>query len=82
MTRDLNTTAKPRPGEELDAGRLAAYLRDKLPHLAGSVEVEQFPAGHSNLTYLVRTGGAEYVLRRPPFEIGRASCRERVYVLV
>jgi aminoglycoside phosphotransferase (APT) family kinase protein len=29
--------------------------------------VEQFPGGHSNLTYLVRAGDREYVLRRPPF---------------
>ena len=29
--------------------------------------VEQFPGGHSNLTYLVRHGDHEYVLRRPPF---------------
>jgi aminoglycoside phosphotransferase (APT) family kinase protein len=29
--------------------------------------VRQFPAGSSNLTYLVRLGRAEYVLRRPPF---------------
>src|SRR5262245_3216036 len=30
------------------------------------MEVSQFPGGHSNLTYLVRFGGAELVLRRPP----------------
>jgi aminoglycoside phosphotransferase (APT) family kinase protein len=28
--------------------------------------VEQFPGGHSNLTYLLRFGGRELVLRRPP----------------
>jgi aminoglycoside phosphotransferase (APT) family kinase protein len=28
--------------------------------------VEQFPGGHSNLTYLLRWGGRELVLRRPP----------------
>jgi aminoglycoside phosphotransferase (APT) family kinase protein len=33
---------------------------------AGSLEVEQFPAGHSNLTYLLRCGDWEAVLRRPP----------------
>jgi aminoglycoside phosphotransferase (APT) family kinase protein len=32
-----------------------------------SLEVEQFPGGHSNLTYLLRMGGHEFVLRRPPF---------------
>jgi hypothetical protein len=30
------------------------------------MEVSQFPGGHSNLTYLVRFGGAELVMRRPP----------------
>jgi aminoglycoside phosphotransferase (APT) family kinase protein len=29
--------------------------------------VLQFPKGHSNLTYLVRVGDREVVLRRPPF---------------
>jgi aminoglycoside phosphotransferase (APT) family kinase protein len=53
-------TAPVRPGEELDAAALAGYLRDP------SVEVEQFPNGHSNLVYLIRAGGEEFVLRRPP----------------
>mgnify|MGYP001443758160 CR=1 FL=1 len=30
------------------------------------MEVSQFPGGHSNLTYLVRFGDVELVLRRPP----------------
>jgi aminoglycoside phosphotransferase (APT) family kinase protein len=29
--------------------------------------VEQFPGGHSNLTYLLRFGDQEFALRRPPF---------------
>jgi aminoglycoside phosphotransferase (APT) family kinase protein len=29
--------------------------------------VEQFPHGHSNLTYLLRLGDLEMVMRRPPF---------------
>jgi aminoglycoside phosphotransferase (APT) family kinase protein len=49
-----------RPGEELDTQRLAAYLG------VDTVTVEQFPGGHSNLTYLVRAGERDYVLRRPP----------------
>lgn len=56
-----------RAGEELDPGRLAAWLAERLGPDAGRVEIEQFPAGHSNLTYLVRTSAGEYVLRRPPF---------------
>ena len=53
-------TAAVRPGEELDLVRLAAYLgEDRLT-------LEQFPGGHSNLTYLLHAGLREYVLRRPP----------------
>jgi len=59
-------TAPVRPGEELDLPRLAAYLRDHLDGVGDSVTVEQFPGGHSNLTYLVTTAGRQYVLRRPP----------------
>src|SRR5438093_701977 len=47
-------------------GRLAQYLRRTLA-LEGPVRVEQFPGGHSNLTYLVTVGARELVLRRPPF---------------
>ena len=60
-------TAPIRPGEELDLARLSAYLREKLPGVAEATAIEQFPCGHSNLTYLVRAGTREYVLRRPPF---------------
>jgi aminoglycoside phosphotransferase (APT) family kinase protein len=31
------------------------------------MQVEQFPGGHSNLTYHVRFGPTELVMRRPPF---------------
>ena len=59
-------TAPVRSGEELDVPALAVYLRDKIPGVAESLDVEQFPGGYSNLTYLLRCGGEEYVLRRPP----------------
>jgi aminoglycoside phosphotransferase (APT) family kinase protein len=67
-------TAPIRPGEELDLEALEVYLRTHLPELLpgerlddAGIGVEQFPGGHSNLTYLVRLGGHEFVLRRPPF---------------
>ncbi|TMA38354.1 MAG: phosphotransferase family protein, partial [Deltaproteobacteria bacterium] len=45
--------------------RLAAFLRAQgLP--AEELSQQQFPKGHSNLTYLVGAGGREFVLRRPP----------------
>ena len=65
---DLSDRAFPvRPGEALDAERLAAYLRTHIPGLSGDLVIEQFPAGFSNLTYLLRMGEREMVLRRPPF---------------
>ncbi|MGA8233998.1 MAG: phosphotransferase family protein [Candidatus Acidiferrales bacterium] len=56
-----------RPGEELDLARLELFLLQHFPAATGSIAVEQFPSGHSNLTYLVRLGDREFVLRRPPF---------------
>lgn len=56
-----------RKGEELDEGRLSKYLGSKLPNGPDGINISQFPAGSSNLTYLIRIGGDEYVLRRPPF---------------
>jgi aminoglycoside phosphotransferase (APT) family kinase protein len=63
----LDGSAPVRPGEELDIGRLTAWLAERAPSSGAAVTVAQFPHGHSNLTYLVTTGDAEYVLRRPPF---------------
>jgi len=67
-TRDV------RAGEALEWPRLVAWLRERLPacdipglDVTGEPEVTQFPGGHSNLTYLIRFGGADIVVRRPPF---------------
>src|SRR5258708_40311755 len=74
ITSEMNDTAPIRAGEELNLEALEGYLRLHLAELLpsapldqASIEVEQFPGGHSNLTYLVRLGGHEFVLRRPPF---------------
>jgi aminoglycoside phosphotransferase (APT) family kinase protein len=58
-------TAAVRAGEELDRAALTKYLEDKIEGGA-SLVIEQFPGGHSNLTYLLRTPAREYVLRRGP----------------
>jgi aminoglycoside phosphotransferase (APT) family kinase protein len=55
-----------REGEQIDTQALAGYLRGKLEGVEAGLTVRQFPGGHSNLTYLLETGGREYVLRRPP----------------
>ena len=55
-----------RPGEELNCTALAKYLERNLAEGTSEIEIQQFPHGHSNLVYLVRTDRSEYVLRRPP----------------
>ena len=65
-------SAAVRSGEELDLAVLDRYLRQHLPTRSlefdpiSTIELEQFPGGHSNLTYLIRYGAREFVLRRPP----------------
>ncbi len=59
------------PGPAPAAARSAAAVTDEAARPAAamgspSLLVEQFPGGHSNLTYLLRFGGRELVLRRPP----------------
>ena len=55
-----------RHGEELDLVKLGEWLKSQnLPWQP--LSQQQFPRGHSNLTYLVRVGDRELVLRRPPF---------------
>ncbi len=73
-------TVAVRSGEEIDVAQLANYLRSSSVNSGGDVVVKQFPAGSSNLTYLIRFGDAEYVLRRPPFgntvKSAHDMCRE------
>ena len=61
-------TLPVRAGEELNVESLTDYLRGRIEDVESGITVEQFPSGHSNLTYLLRTrrAGCEYVLRRGP----------------
>jgi len=56
-----------RKGEEVDLESLRGYLIRALDKEISSLEVLQFPAGSSNLTYAVSFDGEDFVLRRPPF---------------
>jgi aminoglycoside phosphotransferase (APT) family kinase protein len=68
MTNDnIDQPRAVRQGEELDIENLSAYLQAQVPDLEGDLTVQQYPGGHSNLTYLLRMGDRELVLRRPPF---------------
>src|SRR5215218_2680175 len=68
MENDLisDRSSPVRIGEELPSERLLEYLTAHLPDVKAPLVVEQFPAGFSNLTYLLRAGDRELVLRRPP----------------
>ena len=55
-----------RSDEQLDVSRVEPWLRAHLPATDGPLAVGQFGGGHANLTYLIRFGDSEYVLRRPP----------------
>jgi len=55
-----------REDEDFDHVAVAAFLRGKLPGAEQPLTVKQFGGGHANLTYLLRYGEQEYVLRRPP----------------
>lgn len=67
MPDERDGASPVRPGEELPLEILQEYLQKSLPGAAGSLVVEQFAHGHSNLTYLLRMGDTELVLRRAPF---------------
>jgi aminoglycoside phosphotransferase (APT) family kinase protein len=67
MDQYVDRTQPVREDEQLDLNLLEPYLRDHFPQIQGPLSVEQFPHGHSNLTYLLRLGEREMVLRRPPF---------------
>jgi len=67
-------TRPVRGGEALDWPRLETWLRERFRTSESVVLdprepmlVAQFPGGHSNLTYQVRFGTTELVIRRPPF---------------
>jgi aminoglycoside phosphotransferase (APT) family kinase protein len=62
----LDGAAPIRSGDELDVAALGRALADRLDGWPAEVTVEQFPAGHSNLTYLVSAGRREVVVRMPP----------------
>ena len=59
-------TVRVRPEAALDLAVVSRFLRPRLPNTDGPLEVVQFAGGHANLTYLLRFGTQEYVLRRPP----------------
>lgn len=66
MAEGTGDAGAVRPGEEIDLARLAAHLRAHVAGLTGAPEVAQFHGGYANLTYMLRFGDREVVVRRPP----------------
>src|ERR671932_711548 len=60
-------TIEVREDEDFDRAAVERYMRENIEGLPeGELEVRRFPSGASNLTYLVKIGDWEGVLRRPP----------------
>src|ERR1041384_2928536 len=74
MSEAHATDTRPvRASEQLDWAALDRFARAQLANVLGAqfdatapLMVEQFPGGHSNLTYLLRFGAHEFVMRRRP----------------
>lgn len=66
--RDFQEETIPvREGEEINKNRLQHFLQSSIDGLPeGELEIRQFGAGHSNLTYALKIGDWEGVLRKPP----------------
>lgn len=74
----LDQPVAVRPGEGLDEPALVAYLREEGLIDAEAIGIAQFPRGFSNLTYLVTAGDLSWILRRPPFGIGKGVAHDVV----
>ena len=74
MSDVIDRAETVRRGAELDLERLRGWLEGQ--GVGGDLEVLQFPRGYSNLTYLLRAGGREIVLRRPPPGVKIASAHD------
>ena len=63
---NFDNPSKVREGESIDLVALRNYLKEVDGAWDQELELKQFPAGYSNLTYWLKIGSVEYVLRRPP----------------
>ncbi len=75
----------PVPADDpIDAGAVAAWMKDNLPGVDGPVTLSKFKGGQSNPTYRVDAGGKAYVLRRQPFGklLPSAHAVDREYKLI
>ena len=66
-TAPLDQPGAVRDENSFDPLRILPFLKSRIPDLAdGPLELKQFQGGASNLTYLLKIGERETILRRPP----------------
>src|SRR5688572_14945770 len=65
----MSALAPVRDADQLDWAAIDAYVRTHAPLILDAPlrDVQQFTNGSANLTYLLRFGDRQVVLRRPPF---------------
>jgi aminoglycoside phosphotransferase (APT) family kinase protein len=76
MTGTLDQARQVREEDQLDVARVDTFLKQHIDGLQGLPTISQFPGGASNLTYLIRYGDRELVLRRPPAGIKAKSAHD------
>lgn len=76
MSTAIDETREVRAEDQLDLAAVDAFLKQRMADLQGSPEIRQFPGGASNLTYLIRYGDRELVLRRPPAGVKAKSAHD------
>ena len=63
----LDQPGAVRDENNFDPARILPFLKSRIPGLSdGPLELKQFQGGASNLTYLLKVGEREMILRRPP----------------
>lgn len=76
MTAAMDQARHVRDEDQLDVGKVDAFLKRHVAGLHGEPTVAQFPGGASNLTYLISYGERELVLRRPPTGVKAKSAHD------
>ncbi len=72
----LDEASGIRKGEELPENKIKAYIQSKIDGIDDPITIQQFPSGHSNLTYLIIAGKRRMVLRCPPHGTKAASAHD------
>jgi len=76
MTATVDEARSVRDEDQLEVGKVDAFLKQHVDGLRGMPTISQFPGGASNLTYLIKYGERELVLRRPPAGVKAKSAHD------